>query len=119
MEWIERLAEGAGVKVLEPLWGRDTLELAREVIEAGFEYAIIAVNKGKLYKEWLGYTFHSVEDLERFLDANPGIDPLGEFAEFHTVVVKCPLFGESFELKLLEIEESETYCWLRFRLVRE
>ncbi|NJE06572.1 diphthine--ammonia ligase family protein [Thermococcus sp. M36] len=119
LEWIERLAEGAGVKVLEPLWGRDTLELAGEIIEAGFEYAIIAVNKEKLSKEWLGYTFRSVEDLERFLDANPGIDPLGEFAEFHTVVLKCPLFEGSFELKPQKVDESETYRWLKFRLVRE
>ncbi|WP_456450838.1 Dph6-related ATP pyrophosphatase, partial [Palaeococcus sp. (in: euryarchaeotes)] len=93
-------------------------ELAKEIINAGFEYSIIAVNKEKLSKEWLGYTFSSLGDLELFLEANPEIDPVGEFGEFHTVVLKCPLFEGRFNLEPLEVEESERYWWLKFRLVR-
>ncbi|ASJ10682.1 ATP pyrophosphatase [Thermococcus sp. P6] len=118
LEWVKTLAEGAGLKVLEPLWGRDTLELAGEMLDGGFEYAIIAVRKGKLSGRWLGYTFRSAEDLERFLEANPKIDPVGEFGEFHTVVLRCPLFEGSFGLRPLKVEESERYTWLRFGLVR-
>ncbi|ASI98772.1 PAB0415 family putative ATP pyrophosphatase [Thermococcus celer] len=118
LRWVEKLAKRAGVEALEPLWGRDTLELAGEMLNEGFEYAIIAVNRKKLSKEWLGYTFRSVGDLERFLEANPGIDPVGEFAEFHTVVLRCPLFGGSFGLRAKERRESETYHWLKFELVR-
>ncbi|ADT83528.1 PAB0415 family putative ATP pyrophosphatase [Thermococcus barophilus] len=118
LKWVEWLAEKSGTRALEPLWGRDTLELAKEIINAGFEYSIIAVNKEKLSKEWLGYTFRSIGDLEKFLKENPNVDPVGEFAEFHTVVLKCPLFEKSFELKPEEVEEGERYWWLRFRLVR-
>ncbi|WP_457753478.1 PAB0415 family putative ATP pyrophosphatase [Thermococcus sp.] len=118
LKWVEWLAEKSGTKALEPLWGRNTFELAKEIINAGFEYSIIAVNKEKLSKEWLGYTFRSIRDLEHFLKANPNVDPVGEFAEFHTVVLKCPLFEKSFELKSVKVEESERYWWLRFRLVR-
>ncbi|NJE55520.1 diphthine--ammonia ligase [Thermococcus sp. 21S9] len=119
LKWIERLAEEAGVKPLEPLWGRDTRELAGEILKAGFEYAIIAVNKEKLGKEWLGYTFRSVEDLEFFLERNPGVDPVGEFAEFHTVVLASPLFEERFVPEILSTEESERYHWVRFELRNE
>ncbi|MCD6558778.1 MAG: ATP pyrophosphatase [Palaeococcus sp.] len=118
LKWVEWLAEKSGTRALEPLWGRNTLELAKEIINAGFEYSIIAVNKEKLSKEWLGYTFSSLGDLELFLEANPEIDPIGEFGEFHTVVLKCSLFEGRFNLEPLKVEESERYWWLRFRLVR-
>ena len=119
LRWIERLAGEAGVEPLEPLWGRNTRELAEEILNAGFEYAIIAVNREKLGKEWLGYTFRSVEDLEFFLEKNPGVDPVGEFAEFHTVVLASPLFEGRFALEVLSTEESERYYWVRFELRKE
>ncbi len=119
LRWIERLAGDAGVEPLEPLWGRNTRELAEEILNAGFEYAIIAVNREKLGKEWLGYTFRSVEDLEFFLEKNPGVDPVGEFAEFHTVVLASPLFEGRFALEVLSTEESERYYWVRFELRKE
>ena len=116
LRWIGRLAEEAGVRPLEPLWGWDTRELAEEILGAGFEYAIIAVDKEKLGEEWLGYTFRSLRDLERFLERNPDIDPIGEFGEFHTVVLAFPLFGGRFALEILSTEESERYNWVRFGL---
>ena len=119
LKWIELLSEKAGVKPFEPLWGKNMRELAEEMLKTGFEYAMIAVNKEKLGKEWLGYTFRSVDDLEFFLRKNPNIDPVGEFAEFHTVVLKCPLFEGSFGLDPLDVKEGETYWWMKFRLVRE
>jgi len=119
LRWIERLAGEAGVEPLEPLWGRNTKGLAEEILNAGFEYAIIAVNREKLGKEWLGYTFRSVDDLELFLERNPGVDPVGEFAEFHTVVLASPLFEGRFALEIISTEESERYYWSRFGLRKE
>ncbi len=117
-KWVEGLAEKAGVKALEPLWGRDTLELAREMLKEGFEWAIIAVDKEKLPREALAYTFRSPEDLEGFLKTYPGVDPVGEFGEFHTVVLASPLFEGRFKLEVKSFEESERYYWVRFGLVR-
>ncbi|BAA29449.1 ATP pyrophosphatase [Pyrococcus horikoshii] len=114
--WVKSLAEEANVKPLEPLWGRNTRKLAEEMLREGFNWAIIAVDKRKLGKEWLGYTFRSIEDLENFLRANPNVDPLGEVGEFHTVVLNSPLFALNFELKVESIEEDERYWWLRFEL---
>ena len=116
--WVESLAEKAGVKALEPLWGSDTLELAEEMLGEGFKWAIIAVDKKKLPKEALAYTFSSKNDLEDFLKAYPGVDPVGEFGEFHTVVLASPLFEGRFKLEVRSLEESERYYWVRFGLVR-
>ncbi|MBP1912598.1 PAB0415 family putative ATP pyrophosphatase [Thermococcus stetteri] len=119
LKWVNSLAEKAGVKPLEPLWGRESKGLAEEMLKEGFKWVIIAVNREKLGRRWLGYTFRSVGDLERFLEANPGIDPLGEAGEFHTVVLASPLLGGEFELEVKSPEESERYWWARFGLVRE
>ncbi|NJE26725.1 ATP pyrophosphatase [Thermococcus sp. MV5] len=117
-KWITRIAKKAKIKALEPLWGKNTFELAREILTSDFEYTIIATHKEKLSKEWLGYTFSSIEDLEYFLQANPQIDPIGEFGEFHTIVLKSPFFKERLKLRKLSIKESEKYWWMKFRLVR-
>ena len=117
-KWVESLAERAGVKALEPLWGRDTLELAMEMLKEGFEWTIIAVDKEKLPREALVYTFRSPEDLEGFLKTYPGVDPVGELGEFHTVVLASPLFEGRFELEVKSFEESGRYYWVRFGLVR-
>lgn len=119
LRWVKLLAEKAGVKPLEPLWGRDTRELAGEMLEAGFRWAIIAVNKEKLGKGWLGYIFRSVADLENFLKSNPHVDPIGEAGEFHTALLKSPLFNGGFDIEVKSVEESERYWWVRFGLVRE
>ncbi len=116
--WVESLAEKAGIKALEPLWRRDTLDLAEEMLEEGFEWAIIAVDKEKLPKRALTYTFSSEQDLKNFLRAYPGVDPVGEFGEFHTVVLASPLFEGRFNLDVKFVEESGRYHWIRFGLVR-
>ncbi|WP_430515229.1 diphthine--ammonia ligase [Pyrococcus woesei] len=118
LKWVNFLAEKAGLKTLEPLWGRNTLELAKEMLEAGFKYSIIAVDKSKLGKEWLGYTFSSIKDLEIFTSENPTIDPLGEGGEFHTITLSSPLFRYAFTLEKISVEESERYWWMRFRVMR-
>jgi len=116
--WVESLTEKAGIKALEPLWGRNTLELAEEMLEEGFEWVIIAVDKEKLSRDALTYTFSSEQDLKNFLKAYPGVDPVGEFGEFHTVVLASPLFEGRFNLDVKSVEESERYHWIRFGLVR-
>ncbi|BAD85050.1 ATP-binding protein [Thermococcus kodakarensis KOD1] len=90
LRWVKLLAEKAGIKPLEPLWGRNTRELAEEMLEAGFKWAIIAVNKEKLGREWLGYIFRSVEDLEKFLEANPSVTPSGKQGSFTRSFWKLP-----------------------------
>lgn len=116
LKWIDQIAKGLGIKVVEPLWGRNSTELVNEMISEGFEYSIIAVDKKKLSKEWLGYTFGSLEDVKYFADKNAGVDPAGEGGEFHTVVINSPLFEKRLILDTIQAFESDRYHYLKFSL---
>ncbi len=116
LKWIGQIAKDANVKAIEPLWKKDPLSLVFKMIDNGFVYSIIAVDKTKLSKEWLGYTFKNSKDVDKFVKENPSIDPAGEGGEFHTVVLDCPIFEKEMRLKAEEIQESEKYHYLKFDL---
>ncbi len=85
----EQLAE-AGMRGVFPLWGRDSAQLARAFVAAGFAAVTVCVDGQALGKEWVGRAYDA-----RFLaDLPPGIDPCGENGEFHTFVSDGPLFTE-------------------------
>jgi len=115
-EYLKNLGEEIGIKVIEPLWKRSSIDLAKEVIENGFRYVIIAVNKGKLPKKYLGYQFRNLDDLERFVKNNPDVDPMGECGEYHTVVISSPLYSKDFEFVSIEENESSNYYYLKFEV---
>jgi uncharacterized protein (TIGR00290 family) len=114
LKWIEKLSQSADIKAIEPLWKRNSLELVMEIVSKGFQYSIIAVDKKKLSKNWLGYTFRNSEDIEKFVKENPAIDPAGEGGEFHTFVIQSPLFDEKLDLKIIKRCESAKYDYLKF-----
>ncbi len=65
-----------------PLWGRDTGELAEDMIRSGLQATVTAVNRELLPESAVGCAFD-----RRFLAAlPPGTDPCGENGEFHTFV---------------------------------
>lgn len=77
-----------GLKAVFPLWGRDTKNLAKEMIEEGIKAKVVCVNAGVLDKSFIGRDF----DLEFLNDLPAGIDPCGENGEFHTFVCDAPYF---------------------------
>ncbi len=111
--WLESLAEKAGIQFLEPLWKRNSYELACSMLSDGFKYMIVAVDRNKLDRKWLGYTFAAKKDLDEFLAENPSADPVGEQGEFHTLVIDCPLFAQSLSLHIDEKVESDRYWYAR------
>jgi uncharacterized protein (TIGR00290 family) len=114
LKWLENIAKNINVKLIEPLWKRNSLELVREMIKEKFVYSIIAVDKKKLSKKWLGYTFKNEEDIEKFVSANQSIDPAGEGGEFHTVVLSSPLFYREVVINAQRECESDRYHYLKF-----
>ncbi|WP_188410028.1 adenine nucleotide alpha hydrolase [Agaricicola taiwanensis] len=87
----EGLLAGSGLAPLFPLWGRDTGQLAHEMIRSGLDAEIVAVDDERLSRDPVGTRFDST-----FLEALPdGIDPCGENGEFHTFVLNGPMFTSS------------------------
>ncbi len=115
-EYLKKLGDEIEIKVIEPLWKKSSITLAREIIKNGFKYVIIAVNKEKLSKKYLGYHFRNLDDLEKFVENNPKVDPMGECGEYHTVVISSPLYSKDFEFVPIEEIESSTYYYLKFEV---
>src|SRR5262249_39852282 len=77
-----------GIVPMFPLWGRDTRELAREMIDGGLRAVVVCLDPSRLPAEMAGRRFD-----RSFLDALPrGVDPCGENGEFHTCAVDGPMF---------------------------
>jgi uncharacterized protein (TIGR00290 family) len=91
----ERLA-AAGKRALFPLWGRDTGELAREFLAAGFEAVVVCVDPRALDPSFVGRAY----DTDVLADLPPGVDPCGENGEFHTFVSSGPGFSAQVACRL-------------------
>ena len=85
----ERLAAG-GKRGLFPLWGRNTAELSREFLDAGFEATLVCVDPRALDHSFAGRRY----DKRLLAELPESVDPCGENGEFHTFVHGGPVFGE-------------------------
>ncbi len=88
----ERLS-GTGFDPIFPVWGRDTASLAEEMIASGVKAIVTSVNPAVLPPEFAGRWF----DRELLADLPPGVDPLGEYGEFHTCVVDGPMLSSRID----------------------
>lgn len=95
-DWIDRVCQELDIKAILPLWGRDSKELVREIIQSGFKTIVVSTRAGLLGKEWLGRQI----DNEFVKGLSPDIDPCGEKGEFHTFVYDGPIFRRPVNFSL-------------------
>ncbi len=101
--WREKQLSGLQVKAIFPVWGRNSADLAREFLAAGFKAIVVCVNHRLLDPSLTGKQFGP-----EFLEAlPPGVDPCGENGEFHTFVYDGPLFSSPIPFRQTEIVERE------------
>jgi uncharacterized protein (TIGR00290 family) len=105
----ERLLGALGWEPVFPLWGRDTAELARHFVEAGYRAILTCVDTSQLSAEFAGREFDA-----RLLDELPdSVDPCGERGEFHTCVYAGPIFRRPLTLlcgERVRREDRFEYC---------
>jgi len=77
-----------------PLWGRDTRELASEMIAGGLAARITCVDPRLLPASFAGREF----DESLLNDLPAGIDPCGERGEFHTFAYRGPMFASPLSI---------------------
>jgi uncharacterized protein (TIGR00290 family) len=94
----------SGIKGMYPLWGRNTLDLAKEFIFLGFKAVVVAVSSDKLDKTFAGRQF----DLEFLNELPSSVDPCGENGEFHTFVYDGPIFSKPIPVEIGKIS-TQTY----------
>jgi uncharacterized protein (TIGR00290 family) len=102
----ERLI-AAGRRGLFPLWERDTGELAREFITAGFQAIIACLDPRALDPSFAGRAY----DEQLLADLPAGVDPCGENGEFHTFVHAGPIFSEPIACEIGEVVEREGFVF--------
>jgi uncharacterized protein (TIGR00290 family) len=103
----ERHLAGTGITPVFPVWGRPTPALAREMIDAGLEAHLSAVDLGKLQASFAGRRFDGA-----LLDALPaGTDPCGENGEFHSFVSAGPMLSRKIAVKVGKTVERGGFAY--------
>lgn len=99
--WAGEVCAELGVQLVEPLFGRDPLDVLQTFVASGFKAIVVSTQAALLGKEWVGRAID--ETFIRDISRRPGIDPCGENGEYHTLVLDGPLFSSP-----LVIERSRT-----------
>jgi diphthamide synthase (EF-2-diphthine--ammonia ligase) len=98
---------GTGITPVFPLWGRDTRELAREMLDAGLAATIVCVDPRRLSESFAGRAF----DRALLDDLPPDVDPCGENGEFHTCVTGGPMFSAPVPLHAGEVVRRDGFVF--------
>ncbi|MGC1785936.1 MAG: ATP-binding protein [Terriglobales bacterium] len=86
---------GTGLEPIFPLWGRDTRQLIREMLDSRLRARIVCVDPSKLDGDFIGRDLD--QDLLSRLPA--AVDPCGENGEFHTFAHAGPMFSQPIPIK--------------------
>ena len=85
-DYRDALLKRGAMEGVYPVWGRDTKEVAQQVIAFGFQAVLVCVDTTRLDASFAGRTY----DAQLLADLPPQIDPCGENGEFHTFVWNGP-----------------------------
>jgi uncharacterized protein (TIGR00290 family) len=86
------------IRTVFPLWEKDTKQLLTEFIELGFKAILVCINAGLLDQSFVG----RIIDEEFIKNLPPGIDPCGEYGEFHTFCFDGPIFKKPIRFEVGE-----------------
>lgn len=103
---LEKLA-GTGLQATFPLWGRDTADLAREMVAGGLKATLACVDPKALDARFAGRDF----DLALLRELPAGVDPCGERGEFHTFAWAGPMFSGPIPVRRGEVVERDGFVF--------
>ena len=95
----ERLLARVGLTGVFPLWGRDTGELAAEMLAGGLRAVLVCVDPAQLLESFAGRDF----DDRLLAELPPEVDPCGERGEFHTFACAGPMFRRGIAVRRGEV----------------
>lgn len=102
----EKLA-GSGLTPVFPLFGVDTTQLAREMIDGGLKARLTCVNPKVLDPRFAGRDF----DASLLEDLPASVDPCGERGEFHSFAYAGPMFSRPIPIASGEIVERDGFVF--------
>jgi diphthine-ammonia ligase len=112
--WMESVTEGLDIKVMMPLWERDTSEVLDDEMSSGFRAVFTCVKEPFFTEEWIGRELNkgTVKDLRASAEKN-GMDPCGENGEYHTMVIDGPIFKKPIKIPEFTREKSEARFYMK------
>jgi uncharacterized protein (TIGR00290 family) len=90
-----------------PLWGRDTRELAEDMLAGGLSAYLTCVDPRHLDRAFAGRRF----DRKLLAALPPEVDPCGENGEFHTFACAGPMFREEIPVTPGVIVERDGFVF--------
>jgi uncharacterized protein (TIGR00290 family) len=102
----ERLT-GSGLEPLFPLFGSDTMRLAREMIAAGLRARLTCIDPNVLDRSFAGREF----DVSLIADLPATVDPCGERGEFHTCAYDGPMFHRPIPIQTGMVVERDGFVF--------
>jgi uncharacterized protein (TIGR00290 family) len=96
-----------GMKPVFPLWGRNTRQLADQMIAGGLSAYLTCVDPRHLDRSFAGRRF----DQELLADLPRDVDPCGENGEFHTFANAGPMFRTRLPVAVGEIVERDGFTF--------
>ncbi len=103
----ERFLAATKLRPIFPLWGRDTRELAREMIGGGLRARITCVDPRCLPGSFAGREF----DAAFLSDLPADVDPCGERGEFHTFAYCGPMFASPISVASGDVVERDGFVF--------
>lgn len=96
LDYYREIIDPINVKLYSPLFGKNPIIALSEMLHLGFKMLVIEVNTNfGSPKSWLGRELDEdlLEEIKK-LEADKKINPIGEWGEYHTVVLDCPIFKQ-------------------------
>ncbi|HWF37415.1 MAG TPA: hypothetical protein VG322_02785 [Candidatus Acidoferrales bacterium] len=103
----EKQLAACGMTPIFPVWGKNTRQLAQEMLAAGLSAHLTCVDPRKMDRSFAGRSF----DAQLLADLPTGIDPCGENGEFHTFACEGPMFREKIPVNVGEIVERDGFVF--------
>lgn len=103
----ERSLSGTGIEPVFPIWGSDTAELARSMVESGVRARITCVDPRQMPARFAGRVF----DRELLEELPAGVDACGENGEFHTFAFAGPVFRQPIAVTVGETVERDGFVF--------
>jgi diphthine-ammonia ligase len=117
IEYYREVCDPIHVKHYAPLWGKNPLTALDEMKQLGFRMLVIEVDVSMgANKNWLGKELDDdmLRELEK-LKADRSVNPIGEFGEYHTFVLDCPVYKKRINVTKSKIiwKKSKGYIEIK------
>jgi uncharacterized protein (TIGR00290 family) len=110
LDYYKEILEPIGVKQYTPLFGKDPIVGLDEMQQLGFKCLIIEVDTALgANKEWLGKIMDQniVSEIKQRVTEKK-INPIGEWGEYHTLVVDGPIYKKQITIEKTKTEWKNT-----------